>query len=87
MLESLEGVVEDVVYRNENNDYTVLEISVGDTLVTAVGIIPMISEGEVVTLKGNWSYHREFGRQFSFVSFEVFVSSALFFSSSSFIAC
>ena len=70
MLESLEGVVEDVVYRNENNDYTVLEISVGDTLVTAVGIIPMISEGEVVTLKGNWSYHREFGRQFSFVSFE-----------------
>jgi exodeoxyribonuclease V alpha subunit len=70
MSETVSGTVEDVVYRNENNDYTVLEISVGDELVTAVGIMPMINEGELVTLSGDWTYHREFGKQFSFTSYE-----------------
>lgn len=69
--EILKGTVEDVVYRNENNDYTVLEVvDSEDTLVVAVGIIPMASPGEEVTLSGHWTYHKEFGRQFAFDSFE-----------------
>ena len=70
-LEKLEGAVENIVYRNENNDYTVLEISTDeDTLVTAVGTLPMTFEGERVTLVGRWCYHKEFGRQFAFESYE-----------------
>ena len=69
--ETLYGTIENVVYRNESNDYTVLEISDSDdNLVTAVGIIPMAFEGEEVELKGNWTYHKEFGKQFSFEAFE-----------------
>lgn len=69
--ETLIGTIENVVYRNESNDYTVLEISDGDgNLVTAVGIIPMAFEGEEVELKGNWTYHKEFGKQFAFEAFE-----------------
>ena len=71
LMEKIVGVVENVVYRNENNDYTVFEIIDDDNrLVTAVGIIPMISEGENVVLEGQWTYHKEFGKQFSFVSYE-----------------
>jgi len=67
----LQGKVENIVYKNDTNDYTVLEISDNDNnLITAVGIISALSEGEVVTLKGQWVYHREFGKQFSFVSYE-----------------
>ena len=70
-MEKIVGVVENVVYRNENNDYTVFEIIDDDNrLVTAVGIIPMVSEGENVVLEGQWTYHKEFGKQFSFVSYE-----------------
>ncbi|MBR5241509.1 MAG: ATP-dependent RecD-like DNA helicase [Clostridia bacterium] len=70
-LEKLEGAVENIVYRNENNDYTVLEISTDDqALVTAVGTLPMTFEGERVTLVGRWCYHKEFGRQFAFESYE-----------------
>ena len=70
-LVKLEGSVENIVYRNENNDYTVLEISTDDqALVTAVGTLPMTFEGERVTLVGRWCYHKEFGRQFSFESYE-----------------
>ena len=70
-LETLSGKIENVVYHNEGNDYTVLEIVDGDdNLVTAVGSIPMAFEGEDVVLKGRWTYHKEFGRQFSFDAFE-----------------
>ena len=69
--EILKGTIEDIVYRNESNDYTVLEIVDGeDNLVTAVGVIPMAFEGEIVTLRGRWTYHKEFGKQFAFDSFD-----------------
>ena len=70
-IESIKGTIENVVYRNENNDYTVLEIVDGeDNLITAVGVIPMSYEGEIVTLSGRWTYHKDFGKQFSFDSFD-----------------
>ncbi len=69
--EEISGTIENVVYRNENNDYTVMEISTAENeLVTAVGIIPMAFEGERVVLSGTYTFHKEFGRQFSFDSFE-----------------
>lgn len=70
-VETLTGVVENVVYHNEQNDYTVLELVDGESaLVTAVGSIPMVFEGENLSLRGQWVYHKEFGRQFAFESFE-----------------
>jgi len=65
------GRIQNVVYRNEKNDYTVFDISDDDNnLITCVGIIPLAFEGERVSLKGRWGYHKEFGRQFEFSSFE-----------------
>ncbi len=70
-LEKLNGTIENVVYRNESNDYTVLEIvTESNEIVTAVGIIPMAFEGETVVLTGTWTFHKEFGKQFSFQTYE-----------------
>ncbi len=69
-LETIKGVVEDVVYHNDVNDYTVLELNCDDLLITAVGEIPAVQEGEILTLSGNWTYHKEFGKQFAFVAYE-----------------
>ena len=67
----IRGVIESVVYRNENNDYTVLEISdESSNLITAVGVMPLAFEGENVILYGSWGYHKEFGRQFVFDAYE-----------------
>ena len=69
--ETVAGKIENVVYRNESNDYTVFEIvDADDNLITAVGIIPLAFEGEEVVLKGHWTYHKEFGKQFAFEAFE-----------------
>ena len=70
-LEVLKGTIENLVYRNESNDYTVLELVDGeDNLITAVGVMPMAYEGEIVTLRGSWTFHKEFGKQFAFESFD-----------------
>ncbi len=67
----IKGRIEDIVYRNESNDYTVLNIADDeDNLICAVGIMPMSYEGENVTLRGKWTFHKEFGKQFAFDSFD-----------------
>ena len=67
----LSGKIENIVFRNDENDYSVLEV-LGDDggLVTAVGIIASPAEGEIVKLTGSMTYHREFGAQFAFTSYE-----------------
>ena len=61
----LEGAVENIVYRNEENGYTVIEISDGDDYITAVGIMPQAGVGDTVKLTGTYINHRNYGRQFS----------------------
>ena len=69
--DTISGTIQNVVFHNDGNDYTVLEISDNDgALITAVGSMPMSFEGEEVILKGKWTYHKEFGKQFSFDAFE-----------------
>lgn len=70
-IETLVGVIENVVYRNEDNDYSVIEIVDSDSnLITCVGNMPLPFEGENVKLVGSYTYHKEFGKQFAFDSFE-----------------
>lgn len=67
----ISGTVETIVYHNEANDYTVVEL-VGDddSLITAVGELPFLAEGEEVILYGRWTTHATYGRQFVVESFE-----------------
>lgn len=64
-LETLEGIVENIIYQNSENGYTVLDMSVeGDDLPkTVVGIIPQIAEGESIKVMGKWDLHSTYGKQ------------------------
>ena len=64
------GTVEHIVFRNEKNQYTVLELSCGDGLVTVVGTFPFISPGEELHIYGTWSSHPTFGPQLKAETFE-----------------
>ncbi len=66
----LSGTVEHVVYHNDRNQYTVLEMAAGDGLVTVVGAFPFVSEGEELHVYGTWSSHPSFGDQFRAETFE-----------------
>ncbi len=60
----IEGAVEHVLYRNENNGYTVLDLDAGGTLITVVGELGDVEEGEQLALDGVYVNHVRFGVQF-----------------------
>ncbi len=60
----VEGTVERVLFRNEQNGYAVIELNTGDDLITAVGEIGDVDEGELLKLEGSYVSHSRFGTQF-----------------------
>lgn len=67
----LEGSVEGIIYSNEENGYTILELVTDkNELVTAVGIMPYVGEGESLKIYGKWVHNPKYGRQFSVSSYE-----------------
>ena len=67
---TLEGVVENIVFTNEDNGYTVCECACGGELITLVGIMPYLNEGESIKAQGVWQVHATFGRQLKVEYFE-----------------
>lgn len=68
LTENLSGYVEDVVFQNPNNYFSVLEINVKGEIYTAVGEVADVAQGEEVILEGVWTSHPTFGKQFKFTS-------------------
>ncbi len=66
----IEGTIEDIVYSNAENGYSVIDLSYENVLVTAVGIMPSCAVGEKIKLKGVWTTHPTFGKQFKAESCE-----------------
>ncbi len=60
----LNGTVEHIVFTNEENGWTVLELDTGDALETVVGTFPTVQVGEHLRLQGDYVEHPSFGRQF-----------------------
>lgn len=63
-LYEVRGAVERLVFRNEQNGYSVIELSVKGEQLTAVGTLPYVGVGENVRLLGNFKSHPTFGEQF-----------------------
>ena len=60
----LQCTVENIIYRNEKNGYTVCEMNSDDDDFVAVGVLPHIQEGEQMELSGCYTTHPEYGQQF-----------------------
>ena len=65
----LTGTVGTIIYRNEQNGYTVIELDDEDE-TTAVGIMPDLNPGESVRLIGSFKPHASYGMQFSVTTYE-----------------
>lgn len=67
---AIEGIIEDIIYTNESNGYTVCELSCGKDTVTAVGCMPFINPGEAIKASGKWVSHPDYGEQFKVELYE-----------------
>ena len=63
-LEQLEGTVEDIIYENPDNGYTVFEVSGGGALTVVCGVVGELHAGESVICRGKFENHATYGRQF-----------------------
>ena len=61
----IKGIVEEIIFRNDANNYTVLVLDANGESITAVGRFPTIVEGECLELTGNFVAHSKYGEQFS----------------------
>lgn len=72
----LEGSVENIVFRNEENHYIVARFRLNDNgrlfrdeLATIVGVMPGIHTGELLVVEGEWESDPRYGRQLRVTSF------------------
>ena len=63
-LEQLEGTVEDIIYENADNGYTVFEVSGGGVITVVCGVVGELHAGESVICRGRYENHATYGRQF-----------------------
>lgn len=70
-METVTGYVEHIVFRNEDNGYTVFHLNNEDGEVTCVGNFNYITEGELLELRGEYVMHSTYGLQLSVSSSEV----------------
>lgn len=62
--EVFEGTVDEIIYQNEENGYTVMEFYTKEKDITVVGFFSYVFEGDHLKLSGNFVTHKEYGEQF-----------------------
>ena len=70
-MENVKGYIEKIVYRNEENGYTVMSVNADGEEITCVGIFHYIGEGEYLELQGEYIEHPSYGEQLSVKEYEI----------------
>ena len=73
----IEGPIEEVIFRNEQNGYTVFVLDFKTTPVVCVGKLVSANVGENLALDGEYVNNSKYGYQFAFSSYEVVLPSTL----------
>ena len=76
MTMALTGTIEDIIYRNEENGYTVARLEKDDSIVTVVGKFIDIQVGSLVSLNGKFE-KTKYGVQYVFETYEISMPKSL----------
>ena len=71
MSETVTGYIDHVIFRNEDNGYTVMVLKgmEEEREVTCVGTFPAITQGAAIEASGNYTTHPVYGKQFQIASY------------------
>ena len=70
-MERISGYIDHIIFRNEENGYTVMVMICDGEEVTCVGSLQYINEGELIEAEGTYTQHSTYGTQFKISSFEL----------------
>ena len=71
MQETVSGYIDHIIFRNEDNGYTVLSLVKENEEITCVGNFQYISQGEMIEASGHYVKHPTYGEQFQVEAFEI----------------
>ena len=69
--QQIEAVMEETIFRNEENGYSVVQMRAGRESITVVGTLPALAAGEQVVLDGMWVEHPQYGKQWKATGCEI----------------
>ncbi len=65
-LDALVGTLDKLVFRSNDTGFSVFSLTTsGGAKITILGSLPDLHQGERVSLRGTWGFHKKFGRQFT----------------------
>ncbi len=70
MTDTVSGYVDHIIFRNEENGYTVFVLNEEGTEITCVGAFQYIGQGETIEAQGHYTEHAVYGQQFHIESFQ-----------------
>ena len=70
-METVQGYVEKIVFRNDENGYTVMDIDADGEMKTCVGTFHTINEGEYIKISGEYTNHKAYGPQLVAQEYEI----------------
>ena len=68
----ISGSIEGVIFSSEETGYAICDMGTddGDEMITIVGTLPMIAEGDCVAVWGRWIHSPKYGKQFRVEQYE-----------------
>lgn len=76
-MEKLEGMISEIVFKNEDNGYTIAHLVNESDEIVVVGCMPTLAIGESIEVEGKWVNHKIYGTQFEVNSFMPVTPSSL----------
>ena len=76
-MERIEGMISDIVFKNEDNGYTIAHLANSNNEIVIVGCMPTLSVGESIEVEGKWINHKTYGTQFEVNKFMPVTPSSL----------
>ncbi|WP_246927059.1 ATP-dependent RecD-like DNA helicase [Clostridioides difficile] len=76
-MEKLEGMISEIVFKNEDNGYTIAHLVNENDEIVVVGCMPTLAIGESIEVEGKWVNHKVYGTQFEVNSFMPVTPSSL----------
>lgn len=70
-MEVLSGYIDQIIFRIPETGYTVLALSTETDEITCVGVFRYADVGECIEVRGEYTNHKSYGRQFSVTSYEI----------------
>lgn len=72
-MDKIKGYIENIIYRNTDNGYTVCALTTEDGEITCVGNFSSIDQGETIEAEGNYVSHPVYGEQFKIEEYRIAV--------------